>query len=68
MNRDKFANAIAVADDGLRRFAAILLILRRDAAGAEREEDVVAADGELALQNDVRHQPRARADCERRRQ
>ncbi len=63
MNGDKFANAVAIANDRLRSFAAILLILRRDATGTEREEDVVGADGQLAFENGVRHETRARADA-----
>ena len=63
MNGDKFTNAVAIADDRLRSFAAILLILRGDAAGTEREEDIIVADGELAFENNVRHETGARADA-----
>ena len=62
MDRDEFADAVAVADAGLGALAFILQILRRDPDGAVRKEDIVLADPGGAFEKDVGHQARARAD------
>ena len=48
MNGDEFANTVAVADNCLRCFAAIFLVLRRHPARAERKEYVIFADVSLS--------------------
>ena len=62
MDRDEFADAVAVADAGLGALALVLQILRRDADGGVREEDVVLADPGGPFEEVVGHQARARAD------
>jgi hypothetical protein len=49
MDGDHFANLVAMADAGARAFAVVFQVLRREADGGKRVEDVVLADFERAL-------------------
>src|SRR5690606_34066547 len=59
---DEFTDRVAVADDQLRRFARVLLVLRRSANGSELEDMVVATDGGVTFDHDMRANTRTGAD------
>ena len=64
MDGAELADLVAVTDHGARPFAAILEILRRDADGRVRVEDVSRANRGRALDEQIRHEPGARADLD----
>ena len=62
IERGELANGVAVADDQLAVFTFVLQILRTGADGAELIDDVVAADGGVSFDHDVRFDPGSLAD------
>ena len=61
MDGDELAYAIALADARLRRLAAVLQVLRREADGGEGEDVRVVAYLGATVNDDVRFEADARA-------
>src|SRR5690606_17557573 len=66
VDRDEFADRVAVADLEAGRFAAVLLVLRVGADRRELEDAVAATDRRAALDHHVRPDARVRADAHAR--
>src|SRR6202040_2841248 len=64
VDRDEFADDVAVADTHFGDLTAILLVLRRRSDDGERMELTMLADRRMAVDDDVREQPRALAELD----